>query len=299
MVTLMISGNPQPVYRLVKALEGTDIKFFVNDHKLSGFFEKFSHVIKSDIISICSIKPNGLEGITWIFIFILLKIINKPVVLRWVGTDVTELSLIHAFIFSKLVNTHLAVSPWLVDELETKGIKAEWLFIPPVIKPDREYPLPQEFTVLSYFGERRNKFYGSDIVEKLAENMPDTHFIIVGEPEKKLCLPNIKYYGFVTPEKMADLYTQSTVLVRLTRHEGLGLMVIEALSYGRHVIFSHIFPECFYAKTYDECFKLLNDLKSTKTLNIAGMKYVEDTYKMDFWVKKHIELYKKIAGDKK
>jgi glycosyltransferase involved in cell wall biosynthesis len=41
---------------------------------------------------------------------------------------------------------------------------------------------------------------------------------------------------------LRDAYKGATVLVRFTPHDGLSLMVLEALSYGRHVIWTQPFP---------------------------------------------------------
>jgi len=293
MVKVMISGNEAAVQRFVKNIKLDNIDMIIGDHSVHDLRKKIRQVANSDIIHISSIKPNGIEGFIWIILFSILKIVNKPVVLRWIGTDVLELDKYHGAILSKLVDTHLAVSPWLVNELQEKYIHAQWLFVPPDLNVPIE-PLPKEFAVLIYLGAKdRNGFYGIDTFEHLAYAFPDVKFFVTGEAVHKLDYSNVEYFGFVSQEKLNELYSQTSVMIRQTIHEGLSIMVLEALSRGKYVIFSHQFPYCYYATSFRECMAYLNFVTKKTEPNYAGAKYVKILNKRD-WVEEHAQLYKEI-----
>jgi glycosyltransferase involved in cell wall biosynthesis len=297
MITVMVSGSEAAVERLNKALEGRGVRVYVNDHRFRGFGGKLRQVRESDLVSIISIKPVGFAGLLWVAVFAFLKLMRKPVVVRWIGTDVLELDRLHGVVYSKLVDNHVAVSPWLVEELAEKRIRARWLSMPSSLMGELE-PLPEEFTVLVYLGRDRDRFYGGEILEKLAVALPHVKFMVVGRTPPKLNYANVHYYGFVPPSEMRRIYSQTTVLLRVTEHDGLGLMVLEALSRGRYVIFSQPFPYCLHEEDFAGCLKALSGLVGVTAPNVGGCEYSR-RFEQGIWVDKYMRFYMDVLAGRR
>ena len=173
-------------------------------------------------------------------------------VFYWVGTDV--LNTIQDFKSGTLrqrlyaqarKDHHLADATWLVDELEEIGIKAlpKTITIPELQGGDIP-DLPSVFSVLSYVPDRRHIFYGGNTIYEAARRLPEIRFDIVGGSGLWVSkpLPNLVFHGW--QREMKTFHRNATVLVRLVRHDGTGLTVLEALGFGRHVIYSQPLPHC-------------------------------------------------------
>jgi glycosyltransferase involved in cell wall biosynthesis len=53
-------------------------------------------------------------------------------------------------------------------------------------------------------------------------------------------------------DDLRGIYERATVLIRLTPHDGLSLMVLEALSFGRYVMWSKPFPYAFHIRSQSD-----------------------------------------------
>ncbi len=288
---VVITGNPINVRFLCSQLEGLDIDFTIVEHNFRSLGNKFKKVMLCDIVHIFSLKSNSKEGIIWIFILLFLKIIRKKVILHWLGTDVMEVGSFAGWYLPKLVTKHLAYSPWLVDELSGKGIESSWLPVLPPLNVE-SLPLPKNFTVLVFL-KKRFAFYGGEYVSELIKLFPNALFHIVGDVNEtnKIVAPNVKYFGMVEYDRMDEVYNNSTVLLRLTEHDGLSLMVLEALARGRYVIWSQEFPHCFKAVDASEAAGYLKELMDVEEVNIAGYNFINYKFDNIKWLDKLIEVY--------
>ena len=269
--------------RLEKQLidEGIDAKFIDSTENI------FSELKKIDILHVVynpSLKYT-----------IIAKLLGKKVVRYWVGSDVLKVisskkTMLKAKFLNFFTDKHLATSEILVKELKSIGIDAEWLpIVPENLTPSIE-PFPDKFTVLSYLPDDRRAFYGSKIIYKLAEEFPNIRFLVVaGTAEKQKKMQNIEYLGW--QEDMELIYRQSTVLIRMTEHDGLSKMVLEALAHGRQVIRSYEFPYCYYARDYAEVKSALLKIMENPVLNYEGAKYVQDNFNAKKWIAKLINIY--------
>ena len=144
---------------------------------------------------------------------------------------------------ASLDDLHLSVAPWLTAELEAVGIHATTAFIPaPLRIPEVAPDLPEAFGVLTYLPNHRFAFFGGEIVMETARRLPDVRFdVVAGTAEAAPSAPpNVHWHGWVT--NMAERYRESTVVVRVPRHDGFGNSVIEGLLNARHVIYTHAVP---------------------------------------------------------
>lgn len=208
---------------------------------------------------------------------------NKPILYHWTGTDVYRFIndsyikrlLKKYFIFSPLVK-NLVVSDNLKSELSQFNVKSTVLPLVELSRKKDIHPLPEKFSILTYVPYKRWEFYNGDMILKLAEKFPDIDFHLLAAEGKIVKLSNVYTYGFV--EDVTPFYKNSSVLVRITKHDGLGKMVVEALSYGRQVLWNMPFPHCILVNTLEDCMVTLNSLKKKQELNLAGKAYVEQNF---------------------
>jgi hypothetical protein len=168
----------------------------------------------------------------------------------WLGTDVLETvketqagTIDRAAILSAREDLHLAVAPWLTAELESVGIEATTVLLPPPFPaPKVAPPLPSEFRVLAFLPTRRFAFYGGDEVVETARRLPNVQYDVVGSRgEQARSTPaNVRWHGRVSD--MPLRYSETTVVVRIPRHDGFANTVIEGLLNARHVICTHQIP---------------------------------------------------------
>jgi len=210
-----------------------------------------------------------LIGGTWADIpfFRLCRFLRKPVVMHWVGSDV--LRAMKAFEQGRLsqhvVETcnHWAEVPWTAEELSSVGIPAEVVPLgSSLVATARVSPLPETFTVLTLLRSTKPIFYGAHHILRLAREIPEIRIICVGHNESPfhlICesLPsNINLLGQL--DNLGSAYAESTVLVRMTEHDGLSFMVLEALAHGRYVIWSYPLngvPGAYLAREYETMFQ--------------------------------------------
>lgn len=232
---------------------------------------------------------------------ILSKIFGKKVICHWIGSDVLSLhSLFYRFqaaVMNLFIDSHLAGSENLADELKHSNIQAEVMPIVPGLVLQKLKPLPRKLTVLAYLPESSYALYNADNVIKLAEQMPDTNFMIVGTDGTELPkLPNITYLGWV---KMTEIYPKATVLLRIPKHDGMSLMVLEALLAGRYVIYSNDFPFCHKFTDMNDAKSYVEQIKKTKHLNLNGSNFVKSNFSSETIIQNMICLYNKLIMCKK
>lgn len=298
---IVIMGNKIDMNFLSTYLSNRNINFIKLEYyersiwNIVGLLKK---ILWGDIIHILSLKLNGIEGFVWLAIFLFLKILRKNVILHWMGTDVLTLSPMFGMFASKVVNQHLAYSTWLVAELKEKNIKSTWLPIIPPLKELSCNPLPDQFTVLLHLGGSETKidFYGHKQLEQLIEEFPEIRFLIVGRiaDKDKINSHNIQYYGLIGYDEMDKIHQMSSVLLRITEHDGLSFMVLEALGRGRYVIWSQKFPHCLYAKKTSEVITHLMKLKNINQINSIGHDFIVNNFDNDIWLDRLIEVYAEV-----
>jgi hypothetical protein len=168
----------------------------------------------------------------------------------WLGTDVLNTleeaaagTLRRRTVAASRDDLHIADAPWLAQELETVGLRAEVASVPqPYRASDLVPALPERFRVLTYISADRFEFYGGDTILAAARRLPDVHFDVVGRADDPTGsgLANVEWHGWVSD--MSRYYAETTVVLRIPRHDGLGATVIEGLLNARHVIYTYEMP---------------------------------------------------------
>jgi hypothetical protein len=213
---------------------------------------------------------------------------GKTVIMHWVGTDVLEATNDYKKgIFKKpyFKNIrHLCEVSWIQDELKLIGINAD---AAQFITFDDAYAVfggfPEQFSILSYVGKGREKFYGIDMLIKLALDFPAVEIKVTGISNymEQMLPTNLKLLGWV--DSMNEQYLNCVLYLRLPQHDGLAFSVLEALRNGRYVGYSQKLEHTYHIDNYASLHKLTSGLIKkwlAKDLseNVDGMNYVAKVY---------------------
>ena len=212
---------------------------------------------------------------------------KRKIVMLWSGSDVLfaqkEFAAgAHSPWVAEMV--HWAVSPWIADEVRALGLPCEYVqasFVNVVPQPQ---PLPKKFSVLVFVGHvEKADLYGWDRILEVVQRLPRIEFHLCGLPEGQSLVgpPSIKLHNWMSD--VSPLLQQTTVVYRPVRHDGLSFMVLEALSHGRHVLYSYPLPGCFHVTTASMACEHLEMLRErheagTLDLNEQGRNYIAREY---------------------
>jgi glycosyltransferase involved in cell wall biosynthesis len=217
---------------------------------------------------------------------ILGRILRKPRVIHWVGSDIDKLHTdMHLRTLCRLPHVrNLAEVEWTLTELRSLGIEASLAPLPPRLRARDVPPMPKQFTVLLYLPKTRGEFYGRREYERLirAFGKRNVRFVVVGGGE--LYSPpdvDVTRLGWCT--SLDSVYEESSVLIRFTKHDGLSLMALEALTFGRYVLWSQDFPFATQVKSYDDIERNIANLlerheRGELQPQYDGARYVTETY---------------------
>ena len=233
------------------------------------------------------------------------RLMRRPVILHWIGSDVLSFLANPRWCrvagpgLNALVACHLAGAVNLMTELRDVSIYARYEPLGMLLMNGTEVaPLPRMPSVLTYLPPERFNFYGGDKVLEMAKAAPDIHWLVVGNDGERLPrLANVEYLGFV--DDMDAVYRKTTVLVRLTEHDGTGVMPIEALERGRHVVWSHRMPFCRLAKTSESALREVRAAIASGSLNLKGAAYVHKEFDVRKHEKRLWKIYVALTGFQK
>ncbi len=214
------------------------------------------------------------------------RIFRKPQVVHWAGTDILVAKekpwLQH--IACLPCYTHLAEADSTIRELAAMGIDARIAPIPPRLTTAEIPPLPETFTLLLYVRPSRPSFYGAVEYARLVNAFAHepVRFIIVGGGVVDVPSSG-KVVNLGWMESLKQAYEQASMLVRYTEHDGLSLMVLEALQAGRQVLWTHPFPHTTQVNDYSSLEIAVRDAyerhcRGELLLNIEGAAHVRANY---------------------
>ena len=233
----------------------------------------------------------------YFYIFVIRYLLKKKIIVHFVGSDILRLKKVNYFdrlnwiLALKSANRIFVGAPWHVDELN-KYLKTESLilFFNHYEIERRSIPFPDQFTVLSYLPSGKPDFYGEKLIKVLIEKYPEIKFIILGI-NKFSHYPNVETIQIDYDLDMTEIYKQTSLLIRLTKHDGFSSMVLEALSLGRNVIWTYKIPHCF--QTVAERDNLLNqfDRAREEIYNSSGADWVRNNFNFNNFINKLESLY--------
>jgi hypothetical protein len=192
---------------------------------------------------------------------------KQKIVMHWVGSDTIDeqkdVAQGNADPWVLRNVHHWADSDWMVREVKALGMSCELVPLPSALVPDQPSPLPQEFRVLVYVPTvTRSELYGLDRVLKVARQLPDVPFDLVGLLDGPIPDPpaNLQMYGRIP--NLREFYLRASVVWRPVRHDGLSWMVLESLGHGRHVLWTYPFPGCIQVATAADACQHISRLHS-------------------------------------
>ncbi len=162
----------------------------------------------------------------------------KRVLMHWVGTDVVHARAAHreGRVSARLAGVaHWADAPWLIEELAPLGLDVAEHPLPMPIAFGQPKPMPTEPRVLMFLPQQPHAAYDVAGTIEVVDRLPDVQFSLVGG--FTLNRPNVESLGFVN--EMASVYERCSCFLRLVNHDGLSHSVVEALSFGREVIWNY------------------------------------------------------------
>ncbi len=223
--------------------------------------------------------------------------------MHWVGSDV--LSALQAFrggVLSRRLRAeavHWADAPWLVDELREVGITAVEHPLPIPIAIGVPEPAPSHFKVLVYLPPGDHPAHDIEGTLGVVRSLPDVSFVAVGGRADLPPLTNLDRRGYV--EEMAQIYRECTAVLRLTRHDGLSHSIVEALSFGRHAIWTQRLPGVHQVHDAVEAAEALRELAALAAagsleVNSAGARFVTERYAASTIARELTEAMRQVLG---
>jgi len=266
---VLVLGFPHFVDMLVPMLSNERIQFIpYQGHRWIWLFE----LLRADG---CYFIGGRWKRDKFLDLALLMK---KKIVMHWVGTDVADATTAYyqKDVSHKLIARcqHWAEVSWTADELCAVGIPAEVVPLTSALTVSETFELPSEFTILAYLPAGRALFYGAQQILQLAKDLPSVPVLCIGSVESPFRfvsepLPsNLSLLG--RPESLQSVYSQAMLLIRMTEHDGLSFMVLEALAHGRYVIWSYALdgaPGLYQATNYK---LMLEHVKTLQTQHQHG-----------------------------
>lgn len=206
-----------------------------------------------------------------------------PIIRWWVGTDVLyclqhKRAAKQARSLNRVVSRNIAVAGHLVEELSTVGISA--VTIPSIVDLDHipgdgspDHSLPKG--ILVYLPTDRREFYGLEVVQPIVVANPDLQFVVVADQDHVLaCHPNVRSLGWVN--SMEEIWPDIGVVLRVTEHDGLPRMVLDALLRGRYAIYAWPLAGCWLGQDEESVQAAIEQFRQTIDFNNTGRQAVRE-----------------------
>lgn len=159
------------------------------------------------------------------------------------------------------------------------------------------------------FVGRIAKQKGIDYLISAAKKLPEVKFVVVGKGEeerriKRINPKNVELLGFVSDEKLAELYSKALVFCLPSVGEGFGFVLLEAMTSGCAIVST--VPLDFYGihVRFGDVKELVNSIKylieNKKEAEEMGRMNVKKakTYDWDRFIDRLVEIYKEVLQKK-
>jgi len=288
-----IMGNEFFGKRIVKALSGkANVIFLYSSLDDLSFIKKIKNVRVIHFIGSPTVSTHG------VLTLLRLKMAKKKIIVHWVGADSWLANKkFHLKVYSQLlknkIELHIAIEKEIARKLESLGIKSITYPLPVATHYNLE-PLPSKKQILVYAPDEEEyywKRFNGDLIKRIVREFPEVTFIILRNSGKYFSEQNVKCFKWV--ENMKKMYQESLGMIRISEHDGFPGTMVEALSMGRHFVYSQEFPYCKKATNFEELKKAIEEIINEPKLNIDGKNYIEKEYGLDKIAKGLVDIYKK------
>lgn len=282
---IVFTGLPYFSRLIVKELNAFDKKnnyFFFNTYYSSkDKVNYFLNLINTSIVVSFNGVYRNSKSLDWAII------LKKPIAMFWHGSDViiAKELFIQNKINLKYINyaAHFTDATWLQNELNEIGIKSQLLPFKIVSPTEKKDPF-KNFGAVTYIAQENEKFYGIDYIFALAQEYPTDAFHIIGTNGNDFTPPkNVKFHGWVSKDRVNELLDQYPIFIRLTKHDGYSLSVLEALGNGNEVIWNYPHSQTSMASSKEELIKKYSLLKNK--LNFNSLKRNQENIT---WIKENL-----------
>lgn len=201
----------------------------------------------------------------------------------------------------------IAVTEHLCEGLKKMGIPAELFPITSInnesIKLSEKLRQPnRSIDFLSYIPVNNFTFYGGHLFLECAKKLPEKRFLLIVKDSstieqsfKKMFPSNVRLLPEVPFDELLKLLADSKVLLRFTQHDGLSLMVLEALLAHMQVFWTRPFRQtCFVnldEETAETLAERINKAVNSWTPNTLGRNYVIENYNAENMQKRFNQLF--------
>jgi len=208
---------------------------------------------------------------------------GRPILMHWVGTDVLQaLRAREERKLSPRVITgahHWVDAPWFIDELAPLGLRASEHPLPMPIAVGRPLPMPPDPAVLVYIPRKPHAAYNVEGTFEVIDALPGVRFLVAGGYPLTTARPNVEDLGYVTDWE--PVYERTGVFLRLAHHDGISHTLVEALSFGRHAVWSFPFPGVHQVSSPAQAVHALRELLAAPlALNQEGLQ-ASDRYRAE------------------
>jgi glycosyltransferase involved in cell wall biosynthesis len=224
----------------------------------------------------------------------------------------------------------IAVSPWLKEFLEGKGMKRPVVSIPNGIDTSRFSPdvdkgefrkvfrIPRGKPIVLFMGRLQHKKDPKTFLRAALKSKSDAVFVIAGKGELESDLrkmaqgkDNIIFAGYLSEKLVSKAYSAADIFVLPSEMETQGLVLIEALASETPCISTDVgiakdvvegslmFEHRNSEQLAQRIDSLLEDKKLRKRLGKKGRKKVERDYSINSMVKNLGTLYETLTDGKK
>lgn len=211
---------------------------------------------------------------------IICKLLGKRFITHWIGTD-AYVALKENLRIDKNISYHFACFDSIQDELNTLSVTSEILPIFPYKMNLDLVEMPGKHACLIYMPTGKEFFYGYDMLEEVFIRYSDLDFYIVGNTDIAFFekYSNVHVLGVLSLEEMNEVYKKISIVIRVPRHDGLSMSVIEALAKGKYVLWNYKYPFSRHVRNGEDIIQELGSiLNEIPQINKAGHDYVNKTY---------------------
>lgn len=226
---------------------------------------KMAKMLNADFQVAPQFKPNNYKAIYLIGFYIgngdsaiahtkVFEGFKGKQIIHWIGTDIMQLiqggykvcfNDYKGLLDEIQRRTNLTEFEQAQGEMRSMGIETEIVPLP-VDENIEIMPLPKKFTVATYVPATPTAklMYNLELVADIIKSCPDINFLTFGGGDLGLKTLNIKNVGWTD---MKTVMEQSSMLMRLTAHDGLPITPIEFRLAGRDAMTTVQIPYVYFA----------------------------------------------------
>lgn len=133
----------------------------------------------------------------------------------------------------------------------------------------------------------RAREYGVDVIEEIADQVPEITFHVFGQDKRPVFIPdkcdlgawklkkldNIRYHGWVSTEEMEKIAKKCQAGIRLNDFDGCPHVVTKGILWGQYPISKIPYPYVDSYETTEDLVRLLKKLKNKTKPNLKGREH--------------------------